>query len=382
MNRNDKAQPVLLAVICSCLLSLAGMAQRTIIVDAAGGGDFTDIQPAVDAAKRGDTIRIEWGIYSGATITKSLKLLGVPPDHDEDFQEVIVQGEILVKDLGPGEAFVAADLGVQDFKAGFGGPSIGNFRFEDCQGSIYMSFLGGDVTLNNCAYVAMHRCDSGVWRFTDAKVVASRCDVIGSPLGLVAERSDITLIAGGISSFVPIPGGGEFPSVRLVDSLVTQAEGSFVRGSGCFLPTCNPFVLEGNSKVSQWDASSIAINDTLTDRLITQLHVSDPSAIVALGASLGGAPVSLAEGELYVDLSTFQFLYFGPVQGVGVGGPEARGTAFLPTAAIPSRHNTRSLQQAMPMRPDARLLGIPVTFQALVLENNKLRLSLPYTVIL
>ncbi len=374
-------RPYVFAVLCVCLLPVSGWAQRTIVVDEAGGGDFTDIQPAVDAAKRGDTIRIEWGVYSGATITKSIKLLGVPPDDEQNFQEVIVQGEILVKDLAAGDAFVATDLGVQDFRA-LTRPSISRFRFENCQGSIYLSFIGGDVTLDNCAYVSMHRCDSGVWNFTDSKAVVTRGDIIGLTLGLVALRSEVLAIAGAITSFSPVPDQGPFSSVRLIDSTLIRAEGHILAGVRCGPPDCNPVILEGNSEASQWEGAAIAMNETLNDRLIAQLKVSDPSAIVALGASLGGAPISLAEGELYVDLATFQLLYLGPVQGIGVDGPEARGTAFLPPEAIPSRHRTRHPVVAEPIDPDARLIGIPVTFQALVLENNKLRLSLPYTVIL
>ncbi len=369
-----------LFLLCACLFPLSGLAQRTIIVDEAGSGDFTDIQPAVDAANRGDIIRVKWGVYSDVTITKSIKLLGEPPDDEVDLQEVIIDGTLTVKDLPAGETFVGTDLGVQDFKA-TRVPSISRFRFENCQGGIYLSFIGGDIRAENCTYLALHRCDSGVWSFEDSRIVASRCTLLGEPLGIIALRSEITLIDGWVGNIGSFPPTGPLPSVRLTDSSLIQAEGNRIRGSNCN-PPCSPIILDGASKVQTWDGASISIIDTLDDRIIAQLKVSNPNATVALGGSLGGMPIFLPQGDLFADLATFQLLHFGGVQGIGPEGPEARGAAFLPSEAIPNRHITRNHLEAEPLNPDARLIGIPVTFQALVLENNKLRLSLPYTVIL
>ena len=50
----------------------------TIVVNASGGGDFTKIQPAIDAANVGDTVYVEKGNYNEhIRIEKSINLIGV-----------------------------------------------------------------------------------------------------------------------------------------------------------------------------------------------------------------------------------------------------------------------------------------------------------------
>ena len=56
-----------LAVLFSWLVATAGWSQSVWRVDAQGGGDFTDIQPAVDVAGSGDVILVAGGEYSGFT---------------------------------------------------------------------------------------------------------------------------------------------------------------------------------------------------------------------------------------------------------------------------------------------------------------------------
>ena len=52
-------------------------APTTIIVDAGGGGDYTAIQTAIDAAQPGDTIRVWAGTYVGRIrINKQINLIG------------------------------------------------------------------------------------------------------------------------------------------------------------------------------------------------------------------------------------------------------------------------------------------------------------------
>ena len=56
-----------------CIVVLAGVCApcgaATIIVDPSGGGDFIEIQPAIDAAQNGDTVLVKPGEY---VITESI----------------------------------------------------------------------------------------------------------------------------------------------------------------------------------------------------------------------------------------------------------------------------------------------------------------------
>ena len=69
-----KLQSLALAAI---VLPLAPAARADVhVVDAAGGGDFTDLQPAIDAAQDGDTLLVKPGTYSRAEIVgKALQVM-------------------------------------------------------------------------------------------------------------------------------------------------------------------------------------------------------------------------------------------------------------------------------------------------------------------
>jgi len=67
---------VALSVVVSALAPAVVRAD-VLVVDAGGGGQFTQIQPAIDAATDGDTILVETGIYKRFSVNnKSLSILG------------------------------------------------------------------------------------------------------------------------------------------------------------------------------------------------------------------------------------------------------------------------------------------------------------------
>lgn len=74
------------------LLSKPALAQSQWIVDWNGGGDFVDIQDAVDAASDGDLVIVRGGIYGGFNLTKSLTILGTPSERPDLFGPVTIAG--------------------------------------------------------------------------------------------------------------------------------------------------------------------------------------------------------------------------------------------------------------------------------------------------
>jgi hypothetical protein len=100
-----------------CLFSLALAlplaAQRTWIVDAQGGADFTDIPIAVATAGDGDTIvvRRSWSYSWNATIAgKSLRLLGEPEARAVGVLNIVdvpAGRTVVVEGFGPSIAFGA-----------------------------------------------------------------------------------------------------------------------------------------------------------------------------------------------------------------------------------------------------------------------------------
>lgn len=71
------ARALALALLLVAAAPLAS-AQSQWIVDAAGGGQFTTLQAAIDAAAPGDVLLVLPGTYSAAVLTKELSILGDP----------------------------------------------------------------------------------------------------------------------------------------------------------------------------------------------------------------------------------------------------------------------------------------------------------------
>lgn len=70
----------MLMALAGVVLS-AGTLSAQITVDQGGGGDFTDLQPAIDAAAPLSVIHVIGGSYGPVTIDKSLTLIGDPRPH-------------------------------------------------------------------------------------------------------------------------------------------------------------------------------------------------------------------------------------------------------------------------------------------------------------
>lgn len=91
-----------------------------LVVDASGGGDFTDIQPAVDAADQQDTILVRGGTYGGFAIAN--KALSIAADDDST---PVVAGPVTIEQLPPGRDVNVSGLYLE-----------GGFTVTDCTGSV------------------------------------------------------------------------------------------------------------------------------------------------------------------------------------------------------------------------------------------------------
>ena len=82
----------LLAPLTLFALTLPAAAQSTWVLDAAGSGDFTDLQTAIDAVDAGDVLLVLPGSYGEATLSKALTLLGDPDQPEPHVAGLDVQG--------------------------------------------------------------------------------------------------------------------------------------------------------------------------------------------------------------------------------------------------------------------------------------------------
>ena len=144
------------------ILACAAHAQ-TYVVSASGGGDFSDLQPAITSVPSGSVLRVRPGVYLPFVLqNKSLTILGDGG--------VVVRASIATipaQTIGPttpDQTLVIKNLHFEDFPpmhfrlTGLAGPA----HFEDIR--IGFSAMGGGlspgtpVTITNCANVHWLRC--------------------------------------------------------------------------------------------------------------------------------------------------------------------------------------------------------------------------------
>src|SRR5262249_40423605 len=92
------------AILASTFLATSALA-NVIVVNAAGGGNFMDIQSGVSSAFDGDTILVKPGTYAGFTINgKSVTVVA------DSGPAVNVQGAVFVSNLSASQVVVLSGL--------------------------------------------------------------------------------------------------------------------------------------------------------------------------------------------------------------------------------------------------------------------------------
>lgn len=120
-----------------------------LVVNAAGGAPYTDIQSAIQAAQDGDVVLIESGTYP--TFVVRNKTLSITADTDET---VVVAGPIRVQDLGAGKTVVLSGLQSKGTSNGLPIETHGLYMKDDL-GSVRIelcTFEGMTGQPNTCLY--------------------------------------------------------------------------------------------------------------------------------------------------------------------------------------------------------------------------------------
>jgi hypothetical protein len=200
-----------LAVLAAHLLLAGALAAQTVyVVDPAGGGDFTTVQPAVDAAADGDVLIVlakpgAGEIDNAVEIAdKSLVILGILPT---TFIQPQI-GSLAVVGLSAGKSVIVRGIRMQS-----------SFDATGCEGV---------VLLEDCAVasgaVAFGTTPTSVIQ-QSSHVVFARCSIDGAN-GL---GSGTTAATGGPGLVV------EDSTVALYDCLVTGGSGGYAQFFGEFL---------------------------------------------------------------------------------------------------------------------------------------------------
>jgi hypothetical protein len=130
----ERSRSVALVLASFSFLATSSFAS-VIVVDASGGGNFTAIQPAVDAANDGDVILVKSGTYAWFAVgNKALAIVG------DAGSSVHVDGSVRVQNLAAGKTVVienvkGAGLADSDPLLGYGlyvANNQGRVRIENC----------------------------------------------------------------------------------------------------------------------------------------------------------------------------------------------------------------------------------------------------------
>ncbi len=374
-----KVFPVPAGLLALLLLSPAA-AQDEIIVDAAGGGDYTALQPAIDAAEPWQVIRVRHGSYAGATIRKSVRILGDPYQRKNAFEisAIEIRSPIFIRNLPRGVPVVITDL--------YADP-VGKFQDFDelidaknCEGPIHLAFTGaGDLLLENCSYVTINEhFGGGRLKAVRSTVVASRCS-ISEWQGPTIDLFDSTFIASRLITgprkpgdfAVRVDGGSRFgadfissivgglgaPDFEIIDGTVDRRRLEYL-------------VFNGNDRIPPPNQS--------VDSLVIELSPFIPGNVQAeaIVAGLPVYPFATPNGDLFLDPGDSELLHIG----LGLTGEETR--VHLPKILKPSRYFDLDPPASRLALPDARLQGIPVVFQGAVLVDGVAKYTLPFVIVL
>ncbi len=238
-----------LALVLGSLAPTTSLAAGVLVVDAAGGGDFTDLPDAVAAASPGDVVLVRTGTYS--TFTVDGLALTVTADRAASVQVrgTTRQSGVVVLNLAPGQCVVLRGLIVS-------APVQTAARVvRDCQGAV----LAEDCTLLGEELSAVFPRHAVRVR-NSGSVTLVRCLAVGGTAspgttqfdgghGLLVETGstvhvyDCTLQGGDGTFFEPLMIGDGGDGGRVSDGSFLYASGSSFHGgdggpgsSLCFIP--------------------------------------------------------------------------------------------------------------------------------------------------
>jgi hypothetical protein len=227
--------------ICAPFLAATALAAtarpNVIVVDAGGGGNFTSIQPAVDAAVDGDTLLVKTGTYGAFVVgDKSLVIVGDASASVEVLGAARVQSLSALKTVvienvtasgAPGTAPNAYGLYLSN--------DAGHVRIENCHFTGAATSSGG----NGFDGVRVEFCNEvGLTRVTSvggsAPSFPSSCCNYESGAGLRASSSTVTIYrstlrgGNGESAGFSAPNGGSGG-----DGCAASGTNLFFSGSSC-----------------------------------------------------------------------------------------------------------------------------------------------------
>lgn len=363
---------ICLAALLSFVSATALAAQRTWIVDAAGGNgvDFTDLPPAVAAAAAGDRIVINAAQagYAGATVTRGIQIVGGAG--------VRLSSSLQVRGIPSGQSCTIAQLSLPD----------SYLLVLDCIGPVALVRLGPAnqwcaLSIASSRAVSIDACEfrcavSPALHANVSRVHATASHFLGLDLTTAnanaAPGAALLRCEASFSACV-VSGGRIFqPMLSLAPAMVTQDSSLVATGGSVLVGAGAQALVDDPGRVSRLLLDPATQVQGIIDPVTRVERVQVPALFrsafpfptiecraqqgdfVATFVGLATRPVVGIQGELWLDPSQAVLFDFGTI------GPSGVRSVLLGWASW------------------AHLRGIPFTFQALVLRSSALLVSLPW----
>jgi len=267
---------------------------RSWYVDLQSGGDFTDIQPAVDAASEGDTIRIGPGRFD--TLRPC-----VAPAWTEDVVVAVTKNDLTFIGSGIGVTII----GTASSFAPYGeNPkcfcaiepldcTIQDMTIENVERGIYWSF--GSLTVSNCEFNGAVQSYRGLGVWCNSLLVRD-CDFNlsngASGIGLYANSTDISVLdsrfrgnSAGTGVVVVGATGVSIANCSITDIVAGM---QFEQGSSAVVSNC---YLENASVagIAILDNSNVEIMESELQNSTRGLYLGTAATVVGVSTEITGS---------------------------------------------------------------------------------------------
>jgi hypothetical protein len=375
--------------VAVCVLGSAPRldAQRIWIVDVSNGPrtDYTQIQPAVDAAQAGDIILVRPGathFYNGFVVSKSITVTT-----ETRGWWVRITSDVVVRGLPSGGAVMLKHLGLWYTSSLLLDNNAGTVYVERCQ----TGSQGGQLIIRHSNAVALNEVYSGAASIESSYVTLNRClngsEIAADPLLWVASSVVVfgnSILRGSRGNYNMVQCRLVFPPGEAIagyDSLLILGAGTSILGGRLNISggSCPPVSMEAaairgsNVRVQKDPAATLGIvTGVVTVQTATQPTLDGivgdeilgrmdfdlwavPGSAAALVASLPADPVLTAIGIQWANPGAHL------VADVGIVDPTGH----------------RKLSFLFPNYP----LGQPMVFQSLIVNQGGLQWSTPSAIV-
>lgn len=311
-------------------------------------GQFADIQSAVDSAAPGSLIRVDWGVYPGFVIDKSIRIVGAEREPIPSENVVWISGPVVIRDLD-------ADASVLIRRVEASLDARPHLEVQESAGAVILSecvFFGG--VFDHCKSVQAIDCGfsdaDGVFGYgvmasstnlhlQDTKVTG----VIGRSRVVRFSQSVVTMLGGSYAGFFNPPPG------PIGDVIQSQVYYDFGLYGQCQSPPCS-------ANLDQ-DADSIVLELSENGLPALLARQRDNQLSVSLIPYVGNAWAVIAFSEASAGLDdAFGRLWLNPA-------------TLVPLEVDRVNEFGSTVRITIPLAPVPESLGFSVTLQAGLLQD-------------